>query len=93
MVVQTYALSAAMARKTEDLPEVADIWGKMSGLCDSVLQRLAGLKDKYPDCGAAELYDLVLDYKLAADKRCQGTLQEVTCQKTDFPKGLLPEMS
>jgi len=93
MVVQTYALTAALARKTEDLSEVADIWGKMGDLCDSVLQRLAGLREKYADCGTAELYDLVLDYKLAADKRRRGALQEETCQETDFPKGLLPEPS
>jgi hypothetical protein len=93
MVEQTYALTATLARKTEDLTEVAEIWGKMSDLCDSVLQRLAVLKDKYPDSGTAELYDLVLDYKLAADKRRHGTLQEVTCQRRDFPKGLLPDLS
>jgi len=93
MVVQTYALTAALARKTEDLSEVADIWAQMGELCDSVLRRLASWKDKYPNCGTSELYDLVLDYKLAADERCQGTLQEVACQRTDFPKGLLPELS
>jgi hypothetical protein len=93
IVVQTYGVAAALAKKTEDLNEVADVWNKMSRFCHSALQILADLKHKYPYCGTSELYDLVLDYKLAADKRYTGTLEEATCQKTEFPKGLFPKLN
>jgi len=93
IVLQTYKVSATLARKTDDLGEVAEIWSKMSQFCHCALQVLAGLKDKYPHCGTNELYDLVLDYKLAADKRYKGVSEELACQKTEFPKGLLPELS
>ncbi len=93
VVVQTYAAAAAVARKADELQEVADVWEKMSWFCQAALQALAALKRKYPSCGTTELYDLALDYKLAADKRCKGALEEMACLKMDFPKGLLPEPS
>ena len=93
IVVQTYGVAAAMVKKADDLNEVADIWNKTSRFCHSALQILADLKYKYPYCGTAELYDLVLDYKLAADKRYKGALEETTCQKMEFPKGLLPNLN
>ena len=92
VVVQTYAAAASLARKAGDLEEVAEIWSGMSAFCQSALQTLSGLKDKHPNCGAPELYDLVLDYKLACDKRHNGVMEEIACQKTEFPKGLFPEM-
>lgn len=93
IVVQTYGVAASLARKAEDLNEVADVWNKMSRFCQSALAALTDLKHKYPYCGTPELSDLVLDYKLAADKRYNGALEEATCQKTEFPKGLLPKLS
>ncbi|MHB8520979.1 MAG: hypothetical protein ACYDH9_09480 [Limisphaerales bacterium] len=93
IVVQTYGVAAALARKAGELSEVAGIWKRMSQFCQSSLEVLARLKHKYPDCGTPELYDLVLDYKLAADKRFKGVMEEQACQKTDLPKGLFPELS
>jgi len=92
VVTQTYAIAASLARKTETLNEIAEIWLRTSEFCQSALDSLARLKDKYPYCGTAELYDLALDYKLACDKRHKGVLEELACQKADFPKGLLPEL-
>jgi hypothetical protein len=92
-VSQTYRLAASLARRTDELKEVEEIWKKLSQFCQSVLQVLAALKDKFPQCGTPELYDLILDYKLAADKRYQGVEEELACQKTDFPKGLLPDLN
>ena len=65
----------------------------MSFFCQSALAILTSLKHKYPDCGTPALYDMVLDYKLACDKRYRGAMEELACQKTEFPKGLLPEMN
>ncbi len=93
VVVQTYAAAAAVARKADDLQEVAEVWERMGRFCQTALQALAALKQKYPSCGTTELYDLVLDFKLAADKRYKGALEEAACLKMDFPAGLLPELS
>ena len=92
IVSHTYGVAAALARKAEGLEEVADIWNRMSAFCRSAMEILSSLKDKYPDCGAPQLYDMALDYKLACDKRYRGAMEELACQKSEFPKGLLPEM-
>ena len=91
ILVQNYGVAATLARKADDLQEVAEIWNCMSLFCQTVLQSLAGLKEKHPQGAAPELYDLALDYKLACDKRTKGALEEIACQKTEFPKGLFPE--
>jgi len=93
IVLTNYRVAAALARKGDDLREVASLWASMSQFCQAALQVLAQLKDRYPGCGTPELYDLVLDYKLAADKRYKGVAQELECLTTDLPKGLLPELS
>src|SRR5437016_320955 len=67
VLIQTYGMAASLARKTEDLKEIAGIWKQMSEFCHSMLGVLATLKEKYPSCGLPELYDLALDYKLASD--------------------------
>lgn len=92
VLVQSYGIAAAMARKADDLSEVAEIWSAMSSFCRSALTSLATLKNKYPYCGTPALYDKTLDYKLACDKRYRGAMEELECQKIQFPKGLLPEM-
>ncbi|MBU6399597.1 MAG: hypothetical protein KGS61_04715 [Verrucomicrobia bacterium] len=92
ILVQNYGIAAAMTRRADDLNEVAEIWNGMSRFCQSALACLVTLKHKYPYCGTPALYDKVLDYKLACDKRYRGVMEELACQKTEFPKGLLPEM-
>ena len=93
VIVYSYGVAVALARKSDDLKEGAGIWSKMSQFCLQALEVLRELKHKYPYCGTPQLYDVVLDYKLAADKRYQGVSEEITCQKTEFPKGLLPDLS
>jgi hypothetical protein len=92
VLVQSYGIAAAMSSKADELSEVAEIWTAMSLFCRSALASLTNLKHKYPYCGTPALYDMVLDYKLACDKRYRGAMEELECQKTEFAKGLLPEM-
>ena len=92
-VRQTYEHIARLARRADSIDEVVEIWRKMGSFCQSALQVLAGVKDKYPNCGAGQLYDLVLDYKLACDDRANRALEEKECLKMEFPKGILPELS
>src|SRR5437899_715875 len=48
---QTYREATALAKRTEDLREVAEIWGRMSSFCNFALETLASLKHKYSYCG------------------------------------------
>lgn len=93
VVLHTYRVAAALARKADDLREVAEIWSRMSAFCQTALRGLSNLKHKYPFCGTPALCDLVLDYKLACDKRFKNASEEMACQKSQFPKGLLPELN
>ena len=90
ILIQTYGLGTALAKRAEELREVAEIWNGMSSFCNVAFQALSSLKDKFPYCGTPQLYDLALDYKLACDKRHRGVLEEIACQSTEFPKGLFP---
>lgn len=92
VLVHTYGVAAALAKKADDLSEAADVWSRMSFFCQTALRSLSSLKQKYPYCGTPALYDMVLDYKLACDKRFRNTSEELACQKIQFPKGLLPEL-
>ena len=47
ILVQTYGIAAALARKADDLSEVAEIWDAMGLFCRSALASLANLKHKY----------------------------------------------
>jgi len=92
-VRQTYGHAAKLARKAENLEEAAEVWRRMGAFCDSALQVLAGLKDRYPHSGTGALYDLVLDYRSACEARHRRTLEDTACLAMDFPKGILPELS
>jgi hypothetical protein len=92
-IVQTYAIASSIAKKADDLDEVAKIWKEMSDFCTSAISTLSLLKGKFPYCGTSELYDLSLDYKLACDKRYRGVLQEIECRTTNLPTGLFPSQS
>src|SRR5207248_1344907 len=83
---QTYREAAALAKRTEDLQEIAEIWSRMSSFCKRALEAVGSFKDRYPECGTPQVYDLALDYKLACDKRHRGVLEEIECQSTEFPK-------
>src|SRR5437867_702916 len=54
----TYKIAALTARRSDTLGQEAEVWKDMSKLCDSLLAVVKGLKDKFPDCGTPELYDM-----------------------------------
>jgi hypothetical protein len=89
-ITQAYVVAVSIAKKADDLHEVANVWERMGMFCTSSLHTLALLKNKYPDCGTSQLYDLTLDYKLACDKRYRSVIEEIECQKQDLPTGLFP---
>jgi hypothetical protein len=89
-VAQTYAAAALMARKALAPDEEAAVWQEMGSFCQAALGTLAALKGKFPRCGTTQLYDKVLDYKLACDKRYQAVMEETACRTTSLPQGLFP---
>ncbi|PWU21970.1 MAG: hypothetical protein C5B50_00415 [Verrucomicrobia bacterium] len=89
---QTYQAAALLAKRAADCAEAAQIWKTMSEYANHVMTGLNVLKDRYPQAGATELHDLALDYKSAAEKRCQANLEATLCQKTPLPEGLLPPL-
>ena len=90
VLTQTYAIGVSIARRADDLHEVAHVWERMGLFCTAAVQRLTQLKQKYPYCGTPQLFDLSLDYKLACEKRLRSALEEIECQKQEIPKGLFP---
>jgi hypothetical protein len=86
-----YKMAALTARRSDTLQEEAEVWKEMSELCDSLIAALKGLKDKFPDCGTPELYDVALDYKLASEKRYSLTVESIKCQTIQMPEGLFPQ--
>jgi len=93
ILIHTYGIAANLTKQSESLPVVASTWTSMAGFCDSVIQQLLKINEAHPDCGGAGLYDRALDFKLAAQKRLNAVMQEITCQTETNPTGLFPEVS
>lgn len=89
-IVNGFALTAQSCKKSTDLAEIAESWARMSCVCENALKVLLSLKDRYVYCGTPQLYDQVLDYKIACDERHGGVMEEITWQNHQFPEGLFP---
>ena len=92
-IVHTYQVVAFAAFRQSDPKAAAMLWQHMSSFCDLALGVLKTLKDRYAHCGTPELYDLTLDYKIAADKRFHQNLEDSEWNKCPPPTGLFPKMS
>ena len=90
-IEHTYQFTAYHAVRQKRPADAAELWMEMSKLCESALGVLKNLKDIYPQCGAPELYDHTLDYKMAADERYYENLQDAECAKISQPVGLFPK--
>ncbi len=93
LLKQTYQAAGLLVKRSADCEESARIWKSMGDYANHVLVLLSVLKDRSPECGTAQLHDLALDYKAAADKRYQADLEATLCQKTPLPEGLLPPLT
>ncbi|MDW8308369.1 MAG: hypothetical protein RMK20_03250 [Verrucomicrobiales bacterium] len=58
-----YKFVALAVRKEEDLDRIAKAWAAVVRACDESAQRLHGLAQRHPDCGADVYYDRVLDHR------------------------------
>ena len=90
---QTFRAATLIAKKSGELEEVANVWKRMQLFCESVLTTLVELREKHPWCGTPGVFDLTLEYKQACEDRLRDVEEEIECQKTDLPKGLLPELN
>jgi hypothetical protein len=56
-----YRVTALEARSTEDLSEVARLWGAMGEVCQQAVKKLSALSQQQPDCGIGIYLDRILD--------------------------------
>ena len=90
---QTYKAAALLAKRTDTPEQEGAVWRRMREFADVVIEALKQLKDLYPSCGTPELYNLALDYRLAADKRLSLTNESIQCQSLPTPDGLFPQVT
>jgi hypothetical protein len=90
-VIHTYQLTAHAALREDDAGKASCFWKDMVTFCDSVLVLLKELKEKYPDCGASEVYNVTLDYRVQAQNHYIENLQDSECQT--IPEGLFPQVN
>ena len=60
---QAYRFVASIARESEDLDDIAQLWTAMTSFCDSYAERLSDLHALHPMCGVGYYYDRVLDIR------------------------------
>ena len=58
----------------DDLSKLKESWELFIGFADQILEILQSLKERFPECGTAELYDTPLDYRNAANERKHGSV-------------------
>jgi len=94
-LIHTYQLVAALAIRESDPRKAAESWRCMNEFCDQALSMLKAWKDVYPHCGTPELYDLALDYKIAAQERLTENMQDAEWLKNNPapPNGLFQPMN
>lgn len=93
VIRHTYQLTAHAAIREADPAKAAVLWNEMEELCKAALNDLKGLKEIYPQCGTPELYNLTLDYLLAAQERHSRNVEDAECLKTPVPNGLFQTKS
>ncbi len=60
-VVQLYGIAALLARREMELGKIAEIWGAMIQVCDTVAQKMQTLCAEHPFCVAS--HDKILDIR------------------------------
>ena len=60
-VVQLYGIAALLARREMELDKIAEIWGAMIFVCDTVAQKIQSLCVEHPFCVAS--HDKILDIR------------------------------
>ena len=90
VIRHSYQMTAHAALREADPAKAATLWKEMEELCQEALTHLKDLKDVYSDCGTLELYDLTLDYMIAAQNRYTQNREDAECLNVPVPRGLFP---
>ncbi len=56
-----YRMTAVEARNTDDMEEIARLWGAMAQVCQEAVKKLAQLVGDRRDCGVGVYIDRILD--------------------------------
>jgi len=88
----TYRVTAFGAVRQSDPKVAADLWLKMVKYCQSGLTIIQKLKEDLPQCGAIDLYNLLLYYREEAQERYIQDLQDSECVDPKIEKLLFPQM-
>ena len=93
-IIHTYQMIASLSIQENDPGKAAEWWKCMDRFCDEALSTLKAWKDVYPHCGTPALYNLALDYKLAAQERFKENKQDAEWLRNNPtpPKGLFQPM-
>jgi len=92
-LIHTYRLVSYVAVNQESPAKAAELWKSMGEFSDLAINALRDIKGQFPYCGAPELYDLALDYKLAAEERYQQNTRDSECLSLKIPTNLFPKKS
>jgi len=60
-MIQLYGIAALLARREMDLGEIAEVWGSMISVCDTVAQKIQRLCGEHTFCVAS--HDRILDIR------------------------------
>lgn len=90
---QMYRASVLLAKEAEGDVAEAQIWKQMVVYADGAIQTLAKFEQRYPDCGTPGLYNLALDYRIAAQERFEASLSAKECQTNPVIARLFPQTS
>jgi hypothetical protein len=81
ILVHMWQVTAALAIGEKEPADAARLWKDYLEWCDRALNALRKCKDRFPDAGADDLYDLALDYRNQAQSRYQNNIQDAEWQK------------
>ncbi|HTG42959.1 MAG TPA: hypothetical protein VK633_00385 [Verrucomicrobiae bacterium] len=90
-LIHTYSIVAYVSLHQKNPAEAAALWKHMGNFCDVAINALRTLKERFPFCGAPELYDMALDYKIAAEDRYQQNIRDSECLTLKIPADLFPK--
>jgi hypothetical protein len=85
---QVWRIAVQTSRNTDELESIASIWQSFISFCDDVVRISEAYKDAFLHGETSELYDLALDYRIAAQERYNDVLEEIRCLKIETPAGL-----
>lgn len=90
-VLHMHQIIGLFALRQKDPATAAMLWEHYTSLCDQALETVGAIKERFHTLEASALYDLLLDYRNAANTRHTQNLLDSQC--TPAPKGLFPSQS